>query len=429
MRKVIIMVLAAAMLLGACSAAVPSQSAGSPSASAGKPGTVKVQPMSYKAQLTAQPIAALDKGFVQGVDTFGFKTASMLYSTDSNLALSPVSIELALAMTRTGAAGDTAKEMAKALGLDGLSDDQIKAACKSLMWRANTGGMKAANSIWVDEKYPFSKDFISGCTDNFMADVMPLIIPGAMTSINKWASDNTNGKIDKIINQELDSSTKMVLCNALYFLGDWETPFEAKDSHDGQFTAPSGAETTSFMHAEYGADYYSNDKFAMLSLPFKSKDGEGKYAMAFILPKDGVDLKSLLSSLDANTFSEAVAGLASHPVNISMPKFKFSYYTSLVDTLKSLGMKAAFSDGADFSGMTGGDNDLLISDVLHKCYIRVDEKGAEAAAVTSVIMKTTAVMQTEQPIEFNADKPFVFAIYSTEDGTVAFAGAVNDPTK
>jgi serine protease inhibitor len=419
MKKTVLMILSAVLLFGACSVNSPAGSSAQSSS--------KVQPISYKAALKQQPIKTLDSGFVSAINTFGFKTTGTLYGTGENLALSPVSIELALAMTRTGAAGDTAKEMANALSLEGLSDEQIEKACKSLMWRANTGGMKAANSIWVDESYPFSKDFISGCTDNFMADVEPLVIPGAMDSINKWASDNTKGKIDKIISQELDPLTRMVLCNALYFLGDWETPFEANDTFDDQFTAPGGAVTASFMHAQWGTSYYENDKFQIISLPFKSKDGEGKYAMAFILPEEGTSLGDTLSSLTAGDFSGALSGLDTKQVNISLPKFKFSYYTALNDTLKSLGMKTAFTDEADFSGMTGSDNDLYISDVLHKCYIRVDELGAEAAAVTAVIMKATAVMPTET-VEFNANRPFAFAIYSTEDGTIAFMGAVNDPT-
>lgn len=418
MKKIILMILSAAMLLGACSSGAPTNTP--------KGSKPVVQPMSYLAALKQQPIAALDPSFVSGVNGFGFKSAGLLYGKDKNLALSPVSIELALAMTRTGAAGETAKEMAKALGLDKLTDEQIAAACKSLMWRANTGGMKAANSIWIDETYPFSKDFINGCTDNFMSDVMPLQIPGAMDAINKWAGDHTNQKIQKIIGQELDKATRIVLCNALYFLGDWEAPFEKGNTFDDQFLIPGGSVTASFMHAQRETSYYENDKFQMISLPFKSNEGEGKYAMAFILPKDENSLGDTLSSLGAGTFGDAITGLTSKEVRISLPKFKFSYYTSLKDTLESLGMKTAFTDAADLSKMTGGDNDLCVFDVLHKCYVRIDELGAEAAAVTSVIVGATAM--PVDLIEFNANKPFAFAIYSVEDGTIAFMGAVNDPT-
>lgn len=414
MKKIIFATLALIFLLAACSAV---------------PETNSTKPQSYRAELKAQPIQPVNKDFVAGVNTFGFNSSGKLYNTDQNLAISPVSLELALAMTRAGAAGLTADEMAQALGLAGMSDADIISACRSLMWRANTGGMEAANSIFVNQKYPFSKDYIKTCTDDFMADAFPLVIPGAMDAINKWASEKTHGKIDKIVQEELDPLTQLVLCNALYYLGDWEVPFEANNTHDGEFDSPVGKVTVKFMNDERCMSYYSNDKFSMVSLPFKSGEGEGKYAMAFLLPAEGSDVASMLSSLNAESFSQALAGLEDQQVRISLPKFEYSFFTSFANTLKSLGMNEAFSDNADFSVMTGSDNDLYISNVLHKCYIRVDELGAEAAAVTEVEMRDTAVMPPENLKEFIADRPFVFAIYSQEDGTIAFMGAVNDPSQ
>lgn len=415
MKTIIVIALSLIFLLTACSP--PPNSA----------DTAKAQ--SYRAVMKQQPIQPVNEDFVSGVNSFGFKSAGILYNTDENLAVSPVSLELALAMTRTGAAGNTAIEIASALGLSGISDEDITSACRSLMWRSNTGGMEAANSVWIDNEFPFSKDFISGCTEDFMADVMPLQIPGAMDAINAWANDKTHGKIDKIIQEELDPLTKIVLCNALYYLGDWEVPFEANDTHEGDFKSPGGNVRVSFMNDERGAPYYSNDKFSLISLSFKGKENEGKYAMAFLLPAEGSDVAAMLSSLDADTFSQALAGLKDTQVKIKLPKFEYSFFTSFKDTLKALGMNEAFSGSADFSGMTGGDNDLFVFDVLHKCYIRVDELGAEAAAVTEVQMGLTAAMPPENIVEFYADRPFLFAIYSQEDGTIAFMGAVNDPTK
>ncbi len=407
MKRILIIVVSIILLLSACSA--------SPRA------------LSYNAELKAQPIKALSNDFVNGFNSFGFKAAGLLHSEDENLAISPVSIELALAMTRAGAAGDTADEMKTALCLDGINDEAIIDACKSLMWRANTGGMEAANSIWLYEDYPFSEDFINTCTEDFMADALPLIIPGAMDDINAWASEKTHGKIDKIIPQELDPMTRIVLCNALYFLGDWSVPFEANDTYDEEFETPGGAVEASFMHSEREVPYYENDEFSMISLGFKSEKGEGEYAMAFFLPKDGISVTDMLESLEDDSFSNAVTSFGDTQVSIEMPKFEYSFFILLNDTLKALGMKEAFGGAADFSGMTESPNGLFISEVLHKCYIRVDELGAEAAAVTAVVLKETGAMP-EESIEFCADRPFGFAIYSLEDNTVAFMGVVNDPT-
>ncbi|MGE5496284.1 MAG: serpin family protein [Burkholderiales bacterium] len=417
MKKILFAVFSVLMLLSACS---PAASDTSPSQG--------VKGINYRAELKAQPIEALGADFVAGINSFGLKSAGLLYNSEHNLAVSPVSLELALAMARMGAGGLTAEEMTKALGLSGLSDEDITAACRSLMWRANTGGMEAANSIWLDSSYPFSEDFVNTCTGDFMADAFPLEIPGAMDAINEWASEKTHGKIDGIIPQELDPLTKLVLCNALYFLGDWTVPFDANNTYDDEFASPSGKVKVSFMNDERSLPYYSDDKFSMISLSFKSEEGEGKYAMAFLLPAEGSDVAAMLSSLSAESFSAALSGMIEQQVDIKLPKFEYSFSTSFKQTLTSLGMNEAFKESADFSGMTGGDNELFIDDVLHKCYIKIDELGAEAAAVTAVMMETSA-MPPEEIREFHADRPFVFAIYSQEDGAIAFLGAVNNPAQ
>ncbi len=422
MKKIIMIAISLTLLLAACSSQ-PSSSA--PASSASIPAGSGAG--SYKAVMKQQPIQPVGEGFVSGVNSFGFESAGILYSADSNLAFSPVSLELALAMTRTGAAGETADEMAKALGLEGLSDEDIVSACRSLMWRANTGGMEAANSIWVDRDYPFSSEFLRGCTDDFMADAFPLVIPGAKDDINAWAGEKTHGRINDILDH--DPAPPLVLCNALYFLGDWETPFEAGKTYDGDFASPDGNVTVSFMSDERGLPYYKNDKFSLVSLSFKSEENEGKYSMAFLLPAEGSNVNDMISALDAASFSASIAGLKDQPVKIKLPKFEYSFFTSFKDTLKALGMNEAFLGSADFSKMTDSPNDLYINDVLHKCYIKVDELGAEAAAVTVVEMRNTAAMPPENIAEFYADRPFLFAIYSQEDGAIAFMGAVNDPTQ
>lgn len=387
-----------------------------------------VAAIAYRAELKEQPVASLGEDFSRGVNDFGFGAASLLYNTDGNLAISPVSIELALAMTRVGAAGETADEMKNALALNALSDAQIIEACRSLMWRANTGGMEAANSIWLGKRFTYSEDFVNTCLNDFMADVYPLEIPGAMDAINDWVSDKTHEKIDKLLEQEPDELTEMILCNALYFLGDWVIPFEANDTYDEEFSTPDGPVTTSFMHSDWSIPYYENDAFSMISLAFKSEEGEGQYAMALLLPAQGTDINDMLVSLDGDTFAAALSGLTEEQTDIKLPKFEYMVSASLKDTMIEMGMPLAFDpDTADFSGMTDEENDLFISNILHKCYIRVDELGAEAAAVTEVEMNSTSAPM--DPTKFYADRPFLFAIYSQEDGAIAFMGIVNDPTQ
>lgn len=386
-----------------------------------------VASIGYRAELKEQPVVSLPENFSRGVNDFGFGAAELLYAADENLAISPVSIELALAMTRAGAVGETAEEMKNALSLSALSDEQIIEACRSLMWRANTGGMEAANSIWLGKRYTYSEEFVNTCLNDFMADAYPLEIPGAMDAINGWVSEKTHEKIDKLLAQEPGELTEMILCNALYYLGDWAIPFEANDTYDQDFNTPGGPVTTSFMHSDWSIPYYENDAFSIISLEFKGEAGEGKYAMALLLPAQGTDINNMLASLDGDTFAAALSGLTEQQTQIKLPKFEYMYTVSLKDTLIDMGMPLAFdSNTADFSNMTEEANLLYISSVLHKCYIRVDELGAEAAAVTEVEM--TAGF-TPPETTFYADRPFLFAIYSQEDGTIVFMGIVNDPTQ
>ncbi len=423
MKRFLFIVLSATLLLAGCSTSGGGNGV-QPSGPDG--GEIDAQPIAYVAELKQQPIIALNKSFADGINSFGLEVAKKLYTADKNLALSPVSMELALSMTHAGAGGETAEDMKKALGLKGLSDDEINSACRSLMWRANTGGMEAANSIWLYEGYPFLQSFIDTCMNDFMADAMPLTIPGAMDDINGWASDKTHGRIDEIIPEELDASTLLVLVNALYFLGDWELPFDGNDTNDGEFTTPSGPVTVPFMSSERSVPYYENDGFSMISLDFKSEEGAGEYAMAFLLPAGGKSIGDMLSSLGTQSFSSVLAGMEDQQTRIMLPKFEFTFGVKLNDTLKALGMEKAFDPAqADFSGMTG-QRDLYIARVLHKCYLRIDELGAEAAGVTSVEMQRNAIMPTDMN-EFIANRPFAFAIYSKEDSTIAFLGAVNDP--
>ena len=427
MNKIIFAALALVLLLSGCTGAA---SGNDPAATAGSDTTpdtdAQIETVPVNAALEAQPIVALDDTFVHGVNAFGFDTAAQLYGEDANLSLSPVSIALALAMTQIGTAGDTADEIKQVLGLDGMSDDDITAACKSLMWRANTGGMEAANALWLSNTYTFSDEFLSTCTQDFMADALPLTIPGATDAINTWAAEKTHGRITELLTQELPPETKIVLTNALYFLGDWAIPFEANDTYDEEFAAPVGSVTTSFMHNMLYIPYYENDDFSMISLDFEDEDDAGQYAMALLLPKD--DMAAMLAATDGDAFSNALSGLEKKNVQISLPKFEYDFFTSLKDTLMALGMTDAFTTDADFSPMTVEPNSLVIEDVLHKCYIRVDELGAEAAAVTEVVAMDTAAEPPSDIIEFHADRPFLFAIYSREDGTIAFMGTVNDPT-
>ena len=428
LKKLLATALAASLLLAGCAAPQQAEPAAPAAAAPGVP-TVLAQPVAYRAQLAAQPIEPLPETFVAAINGFGFSTAPLLFNTGENLAFSPASLTLALCMTREGAAGDTKNGMSVALGLEPLTDEQIRDASQSLMWRANTGGMEAADAIWLSRDYTFSEPFLTAAMQDYFADAFPLIIPGAMNDVNAWADEKTHGRIKRILNEEVAGDTPILLANALCFLGNWKQPFEANDTEDGEFASTDGPVTASFMGSSRKVPYYHNRDFSMISLDFKNDEGDGQYAMAFILPAEDKSLTDLLPRLNADTFKTALSEAQEQEVWIRLPKFDFEYYSSLRDTLISLGMEQAFSRSeADFSAMTDQPNSIYIGEVLHKCYVRVDELGAEAAAVTVVEMEDGAAMQVTAPPKFYADRPFLFAIYSLEDAAISFIGAINDPS-
>jgi len=386
--------------------------------------------VSYKATLTAQQISAFPEAFVSGMNQYGWNVASNLYD-GKNLAISPASLELAILMARAGASGATAEEMKTALSMSSLSDEEILKACQQLMWRTNTNGMEAANSLWMQKDYSFSDDYINTCIKNFMADAFAVNFltdaAGATDAINQWASDKTHGKIPEMNPSPLSTDTRLVLINALYFLGDWENPFKAEDTYNQTFRGSQEDADVSFMHSSGDMLYAETPAYQMISMPFTGAEGESDspYSMAFILPAGGQDITAVMEDLAVNGFSSAAKDLSTAKVELALPKFEFTFDATMLKTMESLGMKLAFSStDADFSGMTGAANDLFISDILHKCYIRVDEKGAEAAAVTEVIMETTAMPVQEDVKIFTADRPFLFAIYDETDHSVLFLGAV-----
>lgn len=398
-----------------------------PDPNGGSGGEVK----SYEAVLSPKEIKPFSSSFTSGLNRYGFDVLLDLYD-GKNIAVSPASLELALLMTAMGATAKTGEEMFASLQMSGLSKEEVLESVAQLMWRANNNSMEAANSLWLQDGYGFAQKYLDICGEDFMADLYTVDYENAAADaterINEWAEDKTHGKIEKILDEDLDDSTRLVLVNALYFLGDWATPFEANSTWDDTFHGASGDSEVPFMHSEWDVSYYDGKTFQLIILPFLGDDGQvGPFAMSFILPKEGCSPEDVAEEMTEEGFETLIKEARSVKVQISLPKFEFEYGTSMVDTMKALGMKEAFSGSAQFDEMTGGENDLFVSNIIHKTYIRVDEEGAEAAAVTAVISQETAMPIDEpDPIVFNADHPFLFTIYDTTDGTMLFTGITAD---
>jgi serpin B len=235
--------------------------------------------------------------------------------------------------------------------------------------------------------------------------------------INAWVAEKTHDKIDKILN-ETYADMVMVLINAIYFKGTWTYEFDPQDTADGTFHAPDGDQTVKMMHMHGELSYQENADFQAVDLPY----GHELFSMTVFLPKAGKSVDDIVAMLTDENWSAWMAGFNVEELDLSLPRFELEYEKKLNDVLIALGMQDAFTPVvADFSGIKP-DHDMWISEVKHKTYVKVNEEGTEAAAVTSVTVVDTAV----GPF-MNVDRPFLFVIHDKNSKAMMFMGKIVDP--
>lgn len=379
-------------------------------------------------------IGSIDTSVVAANTQFGFNLFDEIRNAeqDTNIFISPLSISIALAMTLNGAAGDTEQAMTDTLQLHGLNSESINVGYAGLNQTLLTADPKAtlaiANSLWGRQGVPFEQDFLQRNTQFFGAEISTLDFndPSASRTINQWADTNTNGKIQKIVDDKIDPAMVLFLINAIYFKGTWQEEFDPSRTRDGTFYLSNGDEKqVPMMSQNHWYPYYRGEKFQAINLAY----GDGQLSMYIFLPDAESDLNSFLEDLNAERWENWMSQFQTEDVSLVMPKFKLEYEKTLNDTLKGLGMNIAFDPRlADFSRMAPleilGVN-LYIGQVVHKTFVEVNEEGTEAAAVTSVGVVATSVRPP--PIPFIVDRPFFFAIRDNETETVLFMGVLMEP--
>ena len=439
MRKVLVLSLAVALLTMACGEGAvsgdgPTTTAGEVLSSAPPSGLLLASDVAR----SAAGAPAGDLAAVAGEDpAFGAAVLAALgEGSEANLAVSPLSIRLALAMAYAGARGETAAQMAGVLGYD-LPADRLHAAFNALDLaiedRAGTfsdgAGQRSidisiANALWGQAGFPVEQAFLDTLALHYGAG-MRLVDFAAATeeareTINDWVAGETNDRIPELIpTGVLSPATLLVLTNTVYLLADWALPFPGEATADGSFTRLDGTTATvPLMHQLLSADYAAGDGWQAVDLPYVG----GQVAMLVVVPDEGHYREA--EALAAGLFAEARAGLSPTNLRLALPRFEFRTQASLPETLRSLGMIDAFDAGlADFSGISA-DGGLFISDVIHEVFVSVGEAGTEAAAATAVVMLRGA---PPEPVELTVDRPFLFWIYDRATGSVLFMGRVLDP--
>ncbi|MFT4311998.1 MAG: serpin family protein [Candidatus Woesearchaeota archaeon] len=372
---------------------------------------------------------------------------------NNNLFFSPYSVSVALAMTYEGAKEQTAQEMRQVFY---FPEKEIlrpnSAAIHNLInKRDKSYTLRTGNALWIQKDFPLLDEYVftiqnyyGGKASNL--DFVQETEPSRQT-INSFIEKQTNNRIKELIKPGmLRPDTKLVITNAIYFLGDWKYQFDKKNTQDRDFfVTPNNPIKAPMMHltAKDMRDmkprparfnYAELEKVQIIELPYKGDE----LSMIIILPKqyEGYDYRTgekieynyTLDDIDISleAFAEYKSQMRETSMDsIYLPLFEFETDYTLNDILKDLGMPTAFTPDADFSGMTG-NQDLLIGSVIHKAFIKVDEKGTEAAAATAVTGDRLAALPMNV---FNANNPFIFIIQENETENILFMGRVTDPTK
>jgi len=365
-------------------------------------------------------------GYNANAFTFDFlRAACAKEDAGKNLFLSPFSIQMALAMTAAGAAGDTQTEMYDALRFSGFSGAEVggfyRTIIPALQDVDNTTTFEIANSFWSKSYIPVKDDYKKDIADNFFAEVRTL--PGdsktATGQVNGWCSEKTHGMIQKIVD-EVPESTVVALMNALYFKGMWSDPFDKELSRDDKFTNWDGSsKRTVFMNRTFNsAMVYSDEYVEAMSVPYGNK----AYAMTIVVPRDGSTPEKVLAGLDAEKWAMYRDGGSIYRTEFSMPRFEEEYAAEklCIEILQDMGMEKAFTTEANFSQMSIVP--MCIDEVRHKAKVKVDEEGTEAAAVTYIGMRVTSVGPGAKTFYFKADRPFLYFISEQSTGAILFAG-------
>ena len=359
-------------------------------------------------------------------DTDLFK-ASFSASKNKNVVVSPFSVKMALSMAAQGANGKTLEEMNKVIGLDETSNEYFRRLIEDA---AKDGDitLNIANSVWLRQGLQFNPAYMDILDSYYMAQASTLDFaePSSKDTINKWVSEKTNCKIEEIVD-EIKPLDIAFLINAIYFNANWSTPFEQGLTSKKDFTLLDGSKVKAdLMSKTAHLLYQENNEFQAVELPYGENE---RYVMRVYLPKEDVKFDKFVKGIDKESLQQWGGDFGSMKGVLELPKFKTEYSNSMKDILISMGIKEAFnSNSADFSKMvTVEGQNVYISEVMHKTYIDVNEKGTEAAASTSVGISVTSAPDQEEMFEMVVDRPFVFTIDDKESGEILFIGAIINP--
>ncbi|MBN2578276.1 MAG: serpin family protein [Pirellulales bacterium] len=407
-----------------------------------KPEYVQLTAHDVKANYSKETRAAfakyekLEPSLPEINNAFAFDLYRQLGKEPGNLFFSPASVSIALSMAAAGAKGETQKEMLKALhvGQDAILS-HVDDAYRRLLDDWNSAGKKfkfhlhVANRLWGQEGFSFVPGFLTLTKQQYGAELgrvdFETQAEAARREINQWVAEQTAEKIKNLMPPgSVTAATRLVLTNAVYFKGDWMSPFKRSATRDGVFTVSSAEKLkTPFMRQTSRFGYAENDAVQALELPYVGF----RLAMVVLLPRKIDGLAEVEKTLDAKSLEKLLSGMEHQEVRVALPKFKLETPSiKLNGPLEKLGIRKAFTTNADFSGISTEEK-LFISGVYHKAFVDVYEEGTEAAAATGMGMAMAAPPPQAPPPVFRADHPFLFLIRDVQNGAILFLGRLEKP--
>jgi serpin B len=395
--------------------------------------TLAIVPFACVAPIATAPQADKE-AVVKANNAFAMELYGQLSKRMGNLILSPYSISTALAMTYAGAGGQTAAEMAKTLHFS-LDQKHLHAALAAVNHDITAGGrtrdyqLYTANALWGQKGHSFFPNFLELVQWHYAAAIKQVDFQNATEDarreINTWVEKQTQDKIKDLLQPGIvDSATRLVLTNAIYFKGNWASKFMKEHTRTEDFNVTAEQKVpAAMMHQTDKFKYLDEKELQVLEMPYAGDT----LAMVVLLPRKIDGLSEIERTLTPESLAHSLAKLHRVEVHVALPKCQFVAESQLQDALSQMGMPLAFRPGeADFSGMDG-KRDLFLSAVVHKAFVDVNEEGTEAAAATGAVAGLAAA--PVQRLVFRADHPFLFLIRDTRSGGILFMGRLTRPMK
>jgi serpin B len=389
------------------------------------------KPWSQPTATVALPKRAVHRDLLAASTNLGLKVHQRLAQAapGTNLVVSPISVNLAMAMAAMGAQGETRREMARALGLGGIPENERQTSYSELMenlhYAAGGQELQIANSVWVRDSFRLQPQYEEVLKEGFAGEATSLSFSDARSAarINQWVADKTNGKIREILGS-LSDDQRLMLINCVYFKGLWYQPFDAERTKDKVFHARSGDQQRPFMHMRNNFVYWEEEDAQVVRLDYA---GFGSLGLWVFLPSRKMGLEKLVRGLRPSFWESARKRGEVRRGTLAFPRFKLDCSQQLNDSLRAEGMERCFDpDRADFSGMLVEPEPLFISAVLQKTNLEVNEQGTEAAAATQTTMMFGAILPQAPPKPFDmvVDRPFFIALGDAASGILLFTASV-----